>query len=84
MWTEFQRLGGVERVGYPITNRFLYKGFLTQVFQRLALQWRPELGQVVPINVFDELNQHGSDAWLASANQVPAVTGSTSDVFVVT
>jgi len=38
-----------------VSGRFLYRGFVTQVFQKLALQWQPDLGQAVPVNVFDEL-----------------------------
>jgi hypothetical protein len=71
MWTEFQRLGGVQQVGYPISGRFTYKGYLTQAFQKLALQWRPDLNQAVPVNVFDELSGYGADAWLDSMRQVP-------------
>jgi hypothetical protein len=35
------------------------------------LQWRPELNQAVPVNVLDELNQRGTDAWLDANRQVP-------------
>jgi hypothetical protein len=70
-WSEFQRLGGVEGVGYPISNRFSYGGYLTQAFQKLALQWRPELGQAVPVNVLDDLGRRGSDAWLETNREVP-------------
>ena len=41
LWTEFQRLGGVEAVGYPITQRFEYDGFLTQGFQKLVSSMAP-------------------------------------------
>ena len=70
-WSEFQQWGGVDRVGYPITNRFAYRGFLTQAFQKLVLQWRPELGHAVPVNVLDDLDQQGSDAWLSASRAVP-------------
>ena len=79
MWSEMQRLGGVERVGYPISNQFSYAGFLTQAFQKLVLQWRPDLGRAVPVNVFDELNQHGSDAWLAASRQTPPAADTSTD-----
>ena len=79
MWSEMVRLGGVERVGYPISGRFVFSGFLTQAFQKLVLQWRPELGRVVPVNVFDELNQRGSDAWLASSRQTPYALDTSTD-----
>jgi outer membrane protein assembly factor BamB len=71
LWSEFQRWGGVDQVGYPITNRFTHRGFLTQAFQKLVLQWRPELGHAVPVNVFDDLDQQGSDAWLDASREVP-------------
>jgi hypothetical protein len=79
-WSEFQRLGGLERVGYPISNRFIHRGFLTQAFQKLVLQWRPELGQAVPVNVFDDLNQRGSDGWLDRTRQVPLGRSDPQDV----
>jgi hypothetical protein len=71
MWSEFQRQGGVGRLGYPVTNRFLYGGVITQAFQNGALQWVPDLGQSVLLNVLDELHTHGSDGWLDAARQVP-------------
>jgi hypothetical protein len=58
-------------VGYPIGNRFQYKGFLTQAFQKLVLQWRPDLGAAVAVNVLDDLSQQGSDAWLFADRQIP-------------
>ncbi|HYW86845.1 MAG TPA: hypothetical protein VFB50_03695, partial [Chloroflexota bacterium] len=73
MWTEFQRLGGIQDVGYPISGRFEYGGLITQVFQKLALQWHPELGQAVPLNVLDDLGARGDDAWLQRTNQLAPV-----------
>lgn len=78
-WSEFQRLGGVERLGYPISHRFEHLGFLTQAFQKQALQWRPELGQVLAVNVFDDLNQRGVDTWLDAFRQVPPAWDTTAD-----
>jgi hypothetical protein len=40
-WTEFQRLGGLDQLAYPISQHFLYDGYSTQVFQKAAMQWRP-------------------------------------------
>jgi hypothetical protein len=73
MWSEFQRLGGVGRLGYPVTNRFLYGGLVTQAFQNGALQWSPDIapGQAVLLNILDELHAHGSDGWLDAARQIP-------------
>ncbi|MDQ4075961.1 MAG: hypothetical protein M3220_06910 [Chloroflexota bacterium] len=70
-WSEFQRLGGLQNVGYPISRRFVYDGFVTQAFQKLVLQWRPEVGQAWPVNVFDELSRKGFDDRLHSARQTP-------------
>jgi hypothetical protein len=61
----------VEMVGYPIGNRFQCKGFQTQAFQKLVLQWRPDLGAAVAVNVLDDLSQQGSDAWLSADRQIP-------------
>jgi hypothetical protein len=71
MWSEFQRQGGISRLGYPITGRFVHGGVVTQAFQNGALQWVPDLGQSILLNVLDELHFHGSDAWLDAARQVP-------------
>jgi hypothetical protein len=78
-WSELQRLGGVDSVGYPITERFQYQGYVTQAFQKIVLQWRPELDSSVPVNVLDELNGHGADAWLDSARQVPPAADTQPD-----
>lgn len=71
MWSEFQNQGGLSRLGYPVTSRFLYQGAVTQAFQKGALQWIPDAGQSVLLNVMDELHTHGSDGWLDSARQIP-------------
>jgi hypothetical protein len=52
---------------------------MTQAFQRLALQWRPDLNQAVPVNVFDDLNQHGADPWLDAMRQVPPAADTSAD-----
>jgi hypothetical protein len=78
-WTELQRFGGVNAIGYPITGRFQYQGFTTQAFQKLVLQWRPELNRSVPVNVLDDLNAHGSDVWLDRARQVPPAADTSAD-----
>ncbi|MBA3534761.1 MAG: hypothetical protein H0T73_22850 [Ardenticatenales bacterium] len=70
-WAEFQRLGGLQNVGYPISRRFVYDGFVTQAFQKLVLQWRPEVGQAWPVNIFDELSRHSFDQRLNSTRQTP-------------
>lgn len=70
-WSEFQRLGGLQTVGYPISQRYMHDGFVTQAFQKLVLQWRPEVGQAYPVNVFDELSKNGFDDTLLRRRQTP-------------
>lgn len=60
-WTEFQRLGGVQALGYPLSRRFVWDGFTVQVFQKVVLQWRPESSTFMFVNVFDRLNLEGYD-----------------------
>lgn len=70
-WSEFRRLGGPQRLGYPISRRFLWRGFLSQVTQRAVLQWRPDLGRVELANLLDEFSRAGLDNWLKVAHEVP-------------
>lgn len=70
-WTEFRRLGGVQAIGYPISQRFVWQGFICQGFQRVVFQWRPELGQVLFVNVFELLHDAGHDDYLLLVRQVP-------------
>jgi plastocyanin len=70
-WSELRRLGGVEAVGYPASQRFGWDGFTVQVFQRVVFQWRPEAGAVAFVNVFDRLHELGKDEALARTRQTP-------------
>ncbi|HEX8968773.1 MAG TPA: hypothetical protein VF937_12885 [Chloroflexota bacterium] len=79
LWSEFVRLGGLDQIGYPISQRFIYGGYVTQAFQRLALEWRPEEGQAVPVNIFDDLTARGADGWLDQARQIPPAADQTMD-----
>ena len=44
---------------------------MTQAFQKLVLQWRPEANQAWPVNVFDELSASGMDDTLRAMRQTP-------------
>ena len=70
-WSEFKRLGGVQAVGYPASQRFQWDGFIVQVFQRVVFQWRPDSGQVAFVNVFDRLHDLGKDAFLLRRAAAP-------------
>jgi hypothetical protein len=74
-WSEFQRLGGLQTIGYPISQRYVADGFVTQAFQKLVLQWRADVGQAWPVNVFDELSKAGQDTTLLQVRQTPRPLG---------
>src|SRR2546428_8747329 len=44
LWREFQRLGGVKALGYPISTRYQLDGFVVQAMQKGIVQWRPGQG----------------------------------------
>ena len=69
--SEFKRYGGVDTLGYPISNPFTSQGFTYQLFQRGSLQWRPEAGQAVLANVMDWLSDAGKDPYLATLGIPP-------------
>lgn len=70
-WDAFQRLGGVQAVGYPVSQRFKMDGFTVQAMQRVIFQWRPEIGQVYFVNTFDRLSELGKDEWLLAHRSTP-------------
>ncbi|MDO8568598.1 MAG: hypothetical protein Q7R57_07780 [Dehalococcoidales bacterium] len=70
-WSRFRQLGGVDAVGFPVSQRFIMDGFVTQAMQRLVFQWEPDTGEVRFLNAMDILSQMGSDAWLLSSYQAP-------------
>ena len=73
-WTAFQQLGGVEIAGYPVSQRFMHGGFVTQAMQKAVFQWRPESKSVAFVNVFDDLAAAGKDDWLLEVRQTPKAT----------
>ena len=71
-WAEFQRLGGVTTLGYPVGEPYVGSdGFTYQPFQRGVLQWRPELAAALLSNTFEILQNAGKDDWLLSAKGIP-------------
>ena len=42
-WDTWQQLG-LENAGYPTSGRFAWRDYVIQVFQKVALQWRPNRG----------------------------------------
>lgn len=74
-WDEVQRLGGVAVVGYPLSNRFVWRGFTVQVFQKVVLQAPEEGGEIALVNVMDELSALGKDEMLERERLVPRPLG---------
>ncbi len=63
-WTTYQDEGGLLRMGYPLSGRFIRDGLVTQVMQKVVFQWHSGAGVVEFVNVLDDLNYAGRDAWL--------------------
>ena len=78
-WDEFKRLGGETVLGYPVTKRFVYDGFVTQAMQKVVLQWRPDVKQVWFLNTFDALHDKGKDDWLVVQRQTAKPFDTTPD-----
>ncbi len=55
-WQEY----GLENIGYPISHRYVWRGFVTQAFQKAIMQWQPDKGMFF-VNIFDELHDFGWD-----------------------
>jgi len=71
MWTEFNRLGGVDVLGYPVSGRFTLSGQVVQLTQKAGLAWRPEANQARFLNIFTLLHDAGKDPWLAQTKGIP-------------
>lgn len=70
-WDDFQRLGGPDWVGYPLSNRLSWRGFTVQVFQKGVFQGPEKGGEVGLVNVMDELSALGKDEWLKEERSTP-------------
>ena len=70
-WRWFQKLGGVDALGYPNTNRFILDGYLVQGTQRAVLQWHPDTKTMAFMNVMDYIHSHGLDSALQATYQIP-------------
>ncbi|HVA23456.1 MAG TPA: hypothetical protein VMW62_03610 [Chloroflexota bacterium] len=79
MWSEFQRLGGVAALGYPVSRRFQANGFIEQTFQKNILQWQPDQQKALPVNVMDLLHDAGADGVLQADSQIPPPSGAPAD-----
>jgi hypothetical protein len=70
-FTNFQALGGVPTLGYPVSRRFEYEGFTNQAFQEAMLQWQPDSNSINFLNIYDELSGLGQDPELEASKLTP-------------
>jgi hypothetical protein len=70
-WSEFQRLGGVTYLGYPLSQRYTADGATQQVFQRGVLRFESADTGVLVVPLLDELHAAGHDAVLAERWGIP-------------
>jgi len=70
-WSYFNNHGGPDVLGYPVSRRFIWDGYVCQATQRAIMQWNPSTQKVQLANVFDNLSSIGKDRWLASTHLAP-------------
>src|SRR5207248_1873829 len=68
-WTEFRRFGGVDVLGYPVSEPYHYpvggtNGYWYQAFERGILQYHPETGRAEMANVFEQFSEADLDSQL--------------------
>ena len=68
-WDTWQLIG-LENVGRPKSHRFVWRGLVTQVFEKAILQWQPGKG-VFFLSIFDELHEAGKDYGLDERWSIP-------------
>ena len=76
---EFQRVGGVGALGYPLTRAITFEGKPTQFFQKGVLQWQPGTQTFAYLNVFDILSAKGFDSVLATKYLIPPPADTSGD-----
>lgn len=68
--TAYERFG-LQQIGYPISQRYMQDGFITQAFQKGIMQWRADSNSVALVNIFDDLHGRGVDQTLLERRQTP-------------
>jgi hypothetical protein len=72
-WFEFQRLGGVALLGYPLSQRYDGEGATYQAFQRAILRYDGSTGAMSVVPILDNLHAAQLDAELSSSTGIPAL-----------
>ncbi|HYN87217.1 MAG TPA: hypothetical protein VER55_01745 [Ardenticatenaceae bacterium] len=63
---------GLQRIGYPVSRRYMRDGFWHQAFQKAIMQARRDQGgAMVLVNIFDDLHRDGFDQRLLATRQTP-------------
>lgn len=70
-WTSFQDFGGFQALGYPVSQRFQFKGLVAQAFQKGILLWDQRSQSAYLMNLFDELSAAGADPFLETHRFIP-------------
>lgn len=78
-WTSFQDLGGFQALGYPVSQRFPFKGLVAQAFQKGILLWDRRSQSAYLMNLFDELSAAGADPFLETHRFIPRSNAWTED-----
>ena len=63
------------RVGFPISNRFTFRGFTVQIFQKAVFQGPEQGGEVNLLNLMDDLSAAGKDEFLKNERSTPLPLG---------
>jgi hypothetical protein len=72
-WSEFQRLGGVAMLGYPLSRRYEGEGATYQAFQRGILRYDGPTGTMSVVPILDNLHAAQLDDTLTSTAGIPAL-----------
>lgn len=71
----FERFGGLETFGFPISRSYQQEGKFCQAFQRGILKWEPQTRNLGLAPVMNWLHQAGRDSWLQSLGIPPVKQG---------
>lgn len=72
-WSEFQRLGGVTLLGYPLSARFEGEGITYQAFQRAVLAYNAASGTIRVLPILDQLHAAELATSESSSSGIPAL-----------